>query len=95
MKKTVFNFLFLLLGASLYAQQGFDKFTAKNPDKTFIGAIMQAESINEDTHRFIDVALAPITISFSHSIKSQKITPSYIEMTKVVQNLIENGKIPM
>ncbi|TCO86886.1 hypothetical protein EV202_13917, partial [Bacteroides heparinolyticus] len=58
MKKTVFNFLFLLLGASLYAQQGFDKFTAKNPDKTFIGAIMQAESINEDTHRFIDVALA-------------------------------------
>ena len=95
MKKTVFNFLFLLLGASLYAQQGFDSFMAKNPDKTFIGAIMQAESINEDTHRFIDVALAPITISFSHSIKSQKITPSYIEMTKVVQNLIENGKIPM
>lgn len=94
MKKTVFYLLFLLLGASLYAQ-GFDSFMAKNPDKTFIGAIMQAESINEDTHRFIDVALAPITISFSHSIKSQKITPSYIEMTKVVQNLIENGKIPM
>ena len=51
MKKTVFNFLFLLLGASLYAQQGFDSFMAKNPDKTFIGAIMQAESINvNNTH---------------------------------------------
>ncbi len=95
MKKTVFNLLFLLLGASLYAQQGFDKFTAKNPDKTFIGAIMQAESINEDTHRFIDVALNPITISFSQPIKSQTITPSYSEMIKVVEGLFKDGKIAM
>lgn len=95
MKKTVFNLLFLLLGASLYAQQGFDKFTAKNPDKTFIGAIMQAESINEDTHRFIDVTLAPITISFSQPIKSQTITPSYSEMIKVVEGLFKDGKIAM
>ena len=95
MKKTVFNLLFLLLGASLYAQQGFDKFTAKNPDKTFIGAIMQAESINEDTHRFIDVALNPITISFRQPIKSQTITPSYSEMIKVVEGLFKDGKIAM
>lgn len=95
MKKTVFYLLFLFLGASLYAQQGFDKFTAKNPDKTFIGAIMQAESINEDTHRFIDVTLAPITISFSQPIKSQTITPSYSEMIKVVEGLFKDGKIAM
>ena len=95
MKKTVFYLLFLFLGASLYAQQGFDSFMAKNPDKTFIGAIMQAESINEDTHRFIDVALNPITISFSQPIKSQTITPSYSEMIKVVEGLFKNGKIAM
>lgn len=95
MKKLTLYCLFFFIGVSVYAQQGFNSFIAKNPERTFIGAIMKAKNINDDTHQFLNISLNPITISFSHPIKSQKISPSYNNMMKVVENLIKEGKIPM
>lgn len=83
-----------MIGASVYAQEGFSSFAAKNPGKTFIGAVIEADKINSDTHEFLDLAQKSITISFSLPIKSQEIIPSYHNMMSVVESLIKNGNIP-
>lgn len=95
MKKLTIYFLFLIIGASIYAQEGFDKFAAKNPANTFIGALIEADKINGDTHQFLDVTQKPITISFSLPIKSQEIVPSYNNMMSVVEDIIKNGDAPI
>lgn len=83
-----------MIGAFVYAQEGFDKFAAKNPANTFIGAVIEADKINSDTHQFLDVPQNSITISFSLPIKSQEIVPSYTNMMNAVEGLIKNGDIP-
>jgi len=94
MKKLTIYCLFLMIGASVYAQEGFSSFAAKNPGKTFIGAVIEADKINSDTHQFLDVPQKSITVSFSLPIKSQEIIPSYHNMMSVVESLIKNGNIP-
>ena len=94
MKKLTIYCLFLMIGAFVYAQEGFDKFAAKNPANTFIGAVIEADKINSDTHQFLDVPQNSITISFSLPIKSQEIVPSYTNMMNAVEGLIKNGDIP-
>lgn len=94
MKKTTIYCIFIIISYSAYAQQGFDKFTSKNPDKTYIGAIMESDNINEDTHQFLNVPTNPITVSFSVPVKSQEIAPSYDNMMNIIYKAIEEGKIP-
>lgn len=85
---------FFFAGASAHAQQAFNHFTAKNPEKTFIGAVIRAENINDDIHQFLDVPLKPTTISFNLPVMSQKFVPSHDNMLKVVEGLIKENKIP-
>lgn len=94
MKKLSIYCLFLILGLNIFAQQGFDKFAAKNPRSTFIGALIEAEKINSDNHRFIDMPQKPISISFNVPIKSREIIPSYKNMMDVVSDIIKNDNIP-
>ena len=83
-----------MIGASVFAQEGFDKFASKNPANTFIGAVIEADKINSDTHEFLDVPQKSITISFSVPIKSQEIIPSYNNMMNVVEGIIKKGDVP-
>lgn len=94
MKKLTIYCLFLILGANVYAQQGFDKFAAKKPGNTFIGALIEVDKINSDNHQFLDIPQKSISISFNLPIKSREIIPSYNNMMDVVQDIIKNGNIP-
>lgn len=94
MKKLTIYCLFLMIGVSVYAQEGFDKFASKNPANAFIGAVIEADKINSDTHEFIDVPQKSITISFSLPIKSQEIIPSHNNMMNAVEGIIKNGDVP-
>ena len=94
MKKLTIYCLFLMIAASVFAQEGFDKFAAKNPANTFIGAVIEAVKINSDTHEFLNVPQKSITISFSLPIKSQEIVPSYPNMMNAVEGIIKNGDVP-
>ena len=94
MKNLTIYCLFLMIGASVFAQEGFDKFSTKNPVNTFIGAVIEADKINSDTHEFLDVPQKSITISYSFPIKSQEIVPSYNNMMNMVEGLIKNGDVP-
>ncbi len=83
MKNLTIYCLFLMIGASVFAQEGFDKFSTKNPVNTFIGAVIEADKINSDTHQFLDVPQKSITISYS--------LPNMMNM---VEGLIKNGDVP-
>ncbi len=91
MKTKIIALLLLTLGLpSMQAQntqEGFQQsntFTAKNPDKLFVGAIITAKSLNQDTHRFLDVPLHPITISSMSPFLVKEIAPSYANMMEAV-----------
>ena len=95
MKKLTICCLLFIFGTSIYAQTGFSKFTAKNPGNTFIGALIEADKINSDSHEFLDVPQNSITISFSHPAKSRTIIPSCDNMMDVVRDIITDGSIPL
>ncbi|MDO5664529.1 MAG: hemolysin [Bacteroidia bacterium] len=85
----------LLCTLSLSAQNKATHITVKNPERAFVGAVLEYKSINTDEHRFVNVTVPePITISFSIPIKSQTITPSYENMMKAVrESVMASGKI--
>lgn len=80
---------------SLPAQVAVNGIAIKNPDRTFIGAVIEHKSINYDAHRFVDVVVPqPIQIYFSLPIKQQTIIPTYENMMKTVrENVVASGKI--
>lgn len=72
----------------------FDRFTPKSPNEIFIGTILEAKSLNENSYHLIDVALNPITISYSFGAKSQTIIPSRASMMNAIQSSIaESNKL--
>lgn len=95
MKTCILFILFIALGIPYtYAQQmESTEFIAKNPERIFVGAIMEANSINNDDYKFIDAPLNPITISYSLPVYSQKISPSYENMMKEIRETIKANKI--
>lgn len=96
MKTRIFFFLLIILGVQYtYAQTTATQFMAKNPEQTFIGAIMEANSINKDNHQFIDTPLNPITVSYSlPGIHSMQISsPSYDNMTNAIREIWKTNDI--
>lgn len=94
--KTIPIVLFLLFTLPSAAQKNeATNFAVKNPDKTFVGAVLEYKSVNADVHRFVNLTVPePITISFSIPIKSKTIVPSYENMMKLVrESVIASGKI--
>lgn len=96
MKTRIFFCLLIILGVQYtYAQTTATQFMAKNPEQTFIGAIMEANSINKDNHQFIDTPLNPITVSYSlPGIHSMQISsPSYDNMTNAIREILKTNDI--
>lgn len=87
--------LSLLCLLPLAAQVAVHGIAVKNPDKTFIGAVMEHKSINNNTHRFVNITVPePIQIYFSLPIKQQTIIPTYENMMKTVrESVVASGKI--
>lgn len=86
--------MFFVIVQLSYGQEGqysADKFTAKCPNEIFIGAIMEANSINQDTYKFLNVSMNPITIGYTIPIKSQTITPSYNNMIEVLHEALKTN----
>lgn len=98
MKTGILFIFFIALGIPYtYAQQmESTEFITKNPERIFVGAIMEANSINNDDYKFIDAPLNPITISYSLPVEgpSQKISPSYENMMKEIRETIKANKLP-
>lgn len=96
MKTRIFFCLLIILGVQYtHAQITATQFMAKNPEQTFIGAIMEANSINKDNHQFIDTPLNPITVSYSlPGIHSMQISsPSYGNMTNAIREILKTNDI--
>lgn len=85
----------IFTGSSTGTKREADSFSAKNPEKTFVGAPLDPKSINTDNHQFVNIITPePITLSFSIPVKSQTILPSYDNMMRVVrESVMESGKI--
>jgi len=92
--KHIYLSLLLLLSLSLNAisQKTADRFVTKNPNKTFIGAIMEKKSINQNEHLFVNAKLKPITISFSISTESITLIPSYENMMNIISEKLKDSK---
>lgn len=96
MKTKIILFLLLILGVQYAdAQIESSEFMVKNPEQTFVGTIMEASSINKDTHLFIDTPLNPVTVSYSLPITApaQILSPSYDNMMNAVREKLEANHI--
>lgn len=89
--------LFILATQLILAQdnkQTATKFVVKNPSTTFLGAILEASSLNKDIHQFVDVPLNPVMVSFSlPQVKSREMRPTYENMLSEIRAALkENGQ---
>lgn len=98
MKAKIVLALFCLLGTQLICaqdnKQTATQFTVKNPNTTFLGAILEAGSLNKDTHQFVDVPLNSVMVNFSLSqVKSREMIPAYENMLSEIRAALkENGQ---
>lgn len=86
--------MFFVIVQLSYGQKGqysADKFAAKCPNEIFIGAIMEANSINQDTYKFLNVSMNPITMGYTIPIKSQTIAPSYNNMIEALHEALKTN----
>ncbi|MCC8155570.1 MAG: thiol-activated cytolysin family protein [Tannerellaceae bacterium] len=97
MNKMKTNVLFLiyflcgiqLINADNIVQPNAREFINKQPDKLFIGVILDSKSLNKDAYEIVDVPLNPVTISYSlPSVYSQSLQPSYENMYKSAREAI-------
>ena len=99
MKKQIITISVLLLTLVIPQVSGQEmrhfaqKFINKTPNKVFIGAIMDGQTLNEDTYKLQNISINPITITFSiPQVKAIELAaPSYDSMMNVVRNLVTSG----
>jgi hypothetical protein len=96
--KTSIVYIILLLATVQFAysqeeQRSADKFVAKCPNEIFIGAILEANSINQDTYKIWDAPINPITVSYTLPIKSQTITPGYSNMMNALHEALKTDDV--
>lgn len=95
MKTRILCILIFLIGAySMYAQNKqytSTDFITKVPSKVFIGAILEAGSLNNDSYSFVNTGLNPVTISYSIPIKSIEIVPSYNNLINTIRKGLEQN----
>lgn len=92
--KILYTIMFFVIVQLSYGQKGqysADKFAAKCPNEIFIGAIMEANSINQDTYKFLNVSMNPITMGYTIPIKSQTIAPSYNNMIEALHEALKTN----
>lgn len=94
--KIFYTIACFVLAQLVYSQEGVysaDKFVAKCPNEIFIGAILEASSINQDVHKVLNVSINPICISYTLPIKSQVITPSYDNMMSTLHETFKANEV--
>lgn len=94
--KILYTTLFLIIVQLAYAQErqySADQFAVKCPNEIFIGAILEANSINQNAYNFLNVAINPITIGYTIPIKSQTITPSYNNMIDILHETLKANDV--
>lgn len=90
MKTNIFFCLLIILGVQYTnAQITATQFMTKNPEQTFIGAIMDPNSINKDTYQFIDAPLNPIMVSYSLPYSAHLLSPSYDNMINAIRERLK------
>lgn len=93
--KILYTIAFFAIARLAYCQEeqySADKFAAKCPNEIFIGAILEANSINQDTYKFSNISMDPITIGYTIPIKSQTIIPSYNNMVDALHEALKANK---
>ena len=94
--KIIYTIVFLMIAKLAYSQEeqySADKFVAKCPNEIFIGAILEANSINQDTYKFLKISMNPINMGYTIPIKSQTITPSYNNMMKAIHEALKTNDV--
>lgn len=69
-------------------------FVNKCPDKLFIGAILDAASLNQESYEMEQVTLNPVTVAYtSLPVRSHRLSPSYDNMMQDVRAALQaNGE---
>lgn len=96
MKAKIVLVLLFFLGTQWVCAQNITstatEFTVKNPEITFLGAILEANSLNKDAHQLVNVPLNPVTMSFSSlSLGSREIAPSYTNMMAEIRAALKES----
>ncbi|WP_297271966.1 thiol-activated cytolysin family protein [uncultured Bacteroides sp.] len=95
------SLLLALVAMQAYAQEpGYSQQVAKCPKGLFVGAIMEAQSLDTETYKMVEADINPVTVTYSFGVPSETYKPSAEEMTAAVRrhleadgNLLQNVKM--
>ena len=95
------SLLLALVAMQAYAQEpGYNQQVAKCPKGLFVGAIMEAQSLDTETYKMVEADINPVTVTYSFGVPSETYKPSAEEMTAAVRrhleadgNLLQNVKM--
>lgn len=84
------SLLLALVAMQAYAQEaGYNQQVAKCPKGLFVGAIMEAQSLDTETYKMVEADINPVTVIYSFGVPSETYKPSAEEMTAAVRRHLE------
>lgn len=84
------SLLLALVAMQAYAQEpGYSQQAAKCPKGLFVGAIMEAQSLDTETYKMVEADINPVTVTYSFGVPSETYKPSAEEMTAAVRRHLE------
>lgn len=84
------SLLLALVAMQAYAQEpGYSQQVAKCPKGLFVGAIMEAQSLDTETYKMVEADMNPVTVTYSFGVPSETYKPSAEEMTAAVRRHLE------
>lgn len=84
------SLLLALVAMQAYAQEpGYNQQVAKCPKGLFVGAIMEAQSLDMETYKMVEADINPVTVTYSFRVPSETYKPSVEEMTAAVRRHLE------
>lgn len=84
------SLLLALVAMQAYAQEpGYSQQVAKCPKGLFVGAIMEAQSLDTETYKMVEADINPVTVTYSFGVPSETYKPSVEEMTAAVRRHLE------
>ena len=90
--KIIYTIVFLMIAKLAYSQEeqySADKFVAKCPNEIFIGAILEANSINQDTYKFLKISMNPINMmkAIHEALKTNDVLKSNYSFSFVIKKI--------
>lgn len=84
------SLLLALVAMQAYTQEpGYSQQVAKCPKGLFVGAIMEAQSLDTETYKMVEADMNPVTVTYSFGVPSETYKPSAEEMTAAVRRHLE------